>query len=119
MSSGMMARVASCVAASLTLGALPAANASFQRSAHRHRRRQVVAARTREGEEFGVDMGAHRMPAPILGTGVATAVAIKPGQGLCAAQGERLAQNIARVAHRAPADFAVTILPSSPAPVVV
>src|SRR5579875_1518869 len=82
-----------------------------------HRRRQVVAARTREGEAFGVDLGAYRMPAPILGTGVAAAVAIKPGQGLCAAQGERLAQNIARVAHRAPADFAVTILPSSPAPV--
>src|SRR5216683_1314712 len=35
-SSGTISRVASCVAVSLTLGALPASNASFQRSAQRH-----------------------------------------------------------------------------------
>ena len=99
-SKGTISRVASCVAVSRTLGALPASNASSQRAAHRHQQspgfspgkpaagkrcRQIVAGGARERQELGVDPGAYGMDADILGAGLAIAGAVEPGQRLGAA----------------------------------
>ena len=62
----------------------------------RKRGRQIVAGRFRERQELGIDPGADRMHAEILGAGLAAAGAIKPGQRLGAAFGERLAEDVAR-----------------------
>ena len=93
-SSGTTASVSSCVAASTTGGATPAASASRQRPTHRHqrsparrpgkaplgvRRGQVVAREPREHEERVGHHRADRVHARVLGTGVAAAVAEEAG----------------------------------------
>src|SRR5260370_39310163 len=60
------------------------------------RGRQIVAGGLREGEELGVDPGAHGMDAEILGPSLAAAGAVEAGQRLRAAFGERLAKDVAR-----------------------
>src|SRR5204862_2142736 len=49
----------------------------------------------RENEKIGIDVGADRVHAKILGAGVAAAGAVKPGHRVRAAFCERLAQHVA------------------------
>src|SRR5216683_4640183 len=65
----------------------------------RDRRRQIVAGSARKRQEFGIDPGADGMEADILGTGLAAAGPVEPGQRFCAAFGELLAENIAGFSH--------------------
>src|SRR5215472_1667148 len=62
----------------------------------RHRRREIVAARLGEGEEFRGHDDANRMAAGILRAGVATSVAEEAGHWLDGAAFEPFAQDIAR-----------------------
>ena len=102
-------RVAACVDASTTGGAMPASKASCQRAAHRHhwspgcspveaelgvRRRQVVADRRGEVQELGGDPGAHGVHADVLGAGVAAAVAVEAGERIEVAGLELFAEDV-------------------------
>src|SRR5579864_4116119 len=62
----------------------------------RHRRREIVADRFREGQEFCGRDDADRVAADIIRTGIATAIAIKPGHRMKRAILQHAAEHVER-----------------------
>src|SRR5262249_22141593 len=68
----------------------------------------------RKGEELGVDPGADRVDAEIVGPGLAAAGAVEPGQRLRTAFDQRFAKDVAGVSHRL-SPSSPTVIPGRPA----
>src|SRR6056297_1827550 len=73
----------------------PVAGGEAGEVVHGPRRREVVAARLREGEKVGCHLSADDVGAVVVGAGPARAVAVESGHRVGAAGAEVVAENVA------------------------